>query len=65
MTSLIPWPKAPAILWTTCANWPLPSKARAFEVELKFKDADAAKKIELLFTKAGATVEAAGSCPES
>ncbi len=38
-----------------------PFKGQAFEVELKFKDAEAAKKIELLFTKAGATVEAAGN----
>jgi hypothetical protein len=38
-----------------------PFKGQSFEVELKFKDADAAKKIELLFTKAGATVEAAGT----
>ncbi len=38
-----------------------PFKGKAFEVELKFKDADAAKKAELLFTKAGATVEADGS----
>ena len=41
-----------------------PFKGQAFEVELKFKDAEAAKKAELLFTKAGATVEAAGSCSE-
>ena len=61
MTSLIPWPKAPAISWTTCVTCPPPLKARAFEAELKFKDADTAKKIELLFTKAGATVEAAGN----
>jgi hypothetical protein len=38
-----------------------PFKGRAFEVELKFKDAEAAKKIEILFNKAGATVEAAGN----
>jgi hypothetical protein len=38
-----------------------PFKGQAFEVELKFKDADAAKKIEILLTKAGATVEAAGN----
>jgi len=36
-----------------------PFKGQAFEVALKFKDADTAKKIEILFTKAGATVEAA------
>ena len=61
MTSLIPCPKAPAILWTTCVNLATPFKGQAFEVELKFKDADTAKKIEILFTKAGATVEAAGT----
>jgi hypothetical protein len=38
-----------------------PFKGQAFEVELKFKDTDAAKKMELLFTKAGATMEATGS----
>ena len=42
-------------------NLSTPFKGQAFEVELKFKDADAAKKIEILFTKAGATVEAAGT----
>jgi hypothetical protein len=40
-------------------NLATPFKGQAFDVELKFKDADTAKKIELLFTKAGATVEAA------
>ena len=38
-----------------------PFKGQAFDAELKFKDAEAAKKAELLLTKAGATVEAAGS----
>ena len=38
-----------------------PFKGQAFDVELKFKDDEAAKKAELLLTKAGATVEAAGS----
>ena len=42
-------------------NLSTPFKGQAFQVELKFKDADTAKKIELLFTKAGATVEAAGN----
>ena len=37
-----------------------PFKGQAFEAELKFKDADTAQKVEILFTKAGATVEAAG-----
>jgi hypothetical protein len=36
-----------------------PFKGQTFEAALKFKDADTAKKIELLFTKAGATVEVA------
>ena len=38
-----------------------PFKGQAFEAELKFKDADTAKKIEILFTKAGVAVEAAGN----
>jgi hypothetical protein len=38
-----------------------PFKGQTFEVELKVKDDEAAKKAELLLTKAGATVEAAGS----
>jgi hypothetical protein len=38
-----------------------PFKGQAFDVELKFKDAEAAQKAELLLTKAGATVEAAGN----
>jgi hypothetical protein len=38
-----------------------PFKGQAFEVELKFKDAEAAKKAELLLNKAGATIEAADS----
>jgi hypothetical protein len=40
-------------------NLATPFKGQAFEAALKFKDADTAKKIEILFTKAGATVEAA------
>jgi hypothetical protein len=42
-------------------NLASPFKGQAFDAELKFKDAEAAKKAELLFTKAGATVEAAGT----
>jgi hypothetical protein len=42
-------------------NMAAPFKGQAFDAELKFKDAEAAKKAELLFTKAGATVEAAGA----
>ena len=38
-----------------------PFKGQTFEAALKFKDADMAKKVEILFTKAGATVEAAGN----
>ena len=38
-----------------------PFKGQAFDAELKFKDTDAAKKAEMLLTKAGATVEAAGA----
>lgn len=42
-------------------NMATPFKGQAFDAELKFKDAEAAKKAELLLTKAGAMVEAAGS----
>lgn len=42
-------------------NLATPFKGQTFEVELKFKDGDQAKKIEVLFTKAGAAVEAAGA----
>jgi hypothetical protein len=42
-------------------NLSSPFKGQVVDVELKFKDAEAAKKIEVLFTKSGATVEAAGN----
>lgn len=38
-----------------------PLKGQAFEVEIKLKDAEAAKRFELILTKAGATVEVEGS----